>query len=601
MKNPRFLPCLIVALSVAHAGETLPVRTEFGAKASVPVGAEASLELPAKVKLGESIPGIFAVKNAGNEPIEITTGGDYRGTGFPLRLKIRVTDSEGIVLPDTSSGLPNFGGFSGPTIIPPGASHDLAFPLAGYVTFPSSGNYQIEACHDLGWIVDDANPHPVAKTSIEIDMPTAEEALTRVHSLCTGNDEDRLFQLGKLGHDVFLPALLEEAEAGNVDAVAGIAGIPGKAAFEALLQLLRNPSLDVVKAAGTSLKWRLPDLEDPSKPAFRSWEETPARLKDWNLKYRAPLLESALALLKSSDSGAVEIGAFFIQAQGDEAQAKALLDATQTALDGPWEIRSGKGVNVLDPPAPLRGLISAIDALRFRGWRTAQDTNGGSAVILARFRELADPKMPRPIDDRWKQTVIAFITSNPPTFRQNAILAIPSPITEEFEKPLLNALDDKDWGVLRTACEVAGKSGRKSFIRPLCQIVETTHETFVQSAASSSAFALGARVELWDAWCEVITDQDFMYAALRELAVGTINLPTSSSSGSSNFTREQRFAIRDEWRAFLTLNRDRLASGERLPHDDPSITPMLTGVNFDPSGNPAIEIRLEDGTRWPPR
>jgi len=115
----------------------------------------------------------------------------------------------------------------------------------------------------------------------------------------------------------------------------------------------------------------------------------------------------------------------------------------------------------------------------------------------------------------------------------------------------MKALEDKDWGVLRSACEVAGKSGRASFIRPLCQIVETTHQTFVQDAASSSALALGARVELWDAWCEVITDPDFMCTALGQLASGTLDLSSNGSSGNSNFTRGQRFAMRDAWRAFL--------------------------------------------------
>jgi hypothetical protein len=208
--------------------------------------------------------------------------------------------------------------------------------------------------------------------------------------------------------------------------------------------------------------------------------------------------------------------------------------------------------------------------------------------------------MPRPTDDSWKETVLAFIDANPPTFRQNAILAIPTPIVDDkFEKALMKALEDKDWGVLRSACEVAGKSGRASFIRPLCQIVETTHETFVQDAASSSALALGARVELWDAWCEVITDQDFMCTALGQLARGTLDLSPNGSSGNSYFTRAQRFAIRDAWRAFLAKNRDRLARGERVPLDDPSVTLSLTGSDIDP-GNPAIRMNLKDGGHWPP-
>ncbi|MEO5915470.1 MAG: HEAT repeat domain-containing protein [Luteolibacter sp.] len=584
--------------SFAYAGNPLPIKTEYGAKFPVPTGAEVSLKLPEKLRLGDAIPGTFTVRNAGAEPFEISTGGDYRGTGFPLRLKIRVTDTQGGALPDASEGLPEFGGIMGSQKIEPGAAFDITFPLAGYVTFPGAGIYTVEACHDLGWLVNEARPHPIGKARIEIVMPTADEAAARVRDLCAGDDQDRLFQLEKLKNGVFLPALIREAEAGHIAAVTGIAGISGRAAFEALLNLLEHPSADIVKAAGNLLKWRMPALSTPDKPAFPSWKENRAALEDWYPKYREPLLKSALALLHSKDAEAVELGASFIQAQGDASQAGPLLEATQTALDGPWEIRSGKGANVLDPPPPLRSLIAAIDALRGRGWSLGPDPAGGSAVLLAQFRELADPTLPRPATDRWQQTLIAFSDANPPTFRQNAILAIPTPVSDVFEPTLMKALEDKDWGVLRTACEVAGKSGRALFIRPLCQIVETTHETFVQSAASSSAFALGARVELWNAWCEVITDQDFMSEALRQLALGTIDLTSGSSSGNSNFTREERFAIRDAWRNFIRKNSGRLARGERISADDPSVSPALTGCDIH-AQDPAVRFQLPGGKQWP--
>ena len=588
--------CLI---PVAHAGNTLPIETEHGAKSPVPIGTEVSLKLPEKVKLGDAIPGTFTVRNTGAETFEISTGGDYRGTGFPLRLKIRVTEAQGGVLPDTSGGLQDSGGLMGSKKIEPGAAFDITFPLAGYVTLPGAGIYTVEACHDLGWLVDDARPHPVAKARIEIAMPTADEAAARVRDLCVGDDRERLFQLGKLQHRVFLPALIREAEAGHATAVAEIDGISGTAAFEALLRLLENPSTEVVKAAGNSLKWRLPSLLTPDKPALSSWKDNSVALRDWDPKYREALLKSALTLLHSKDAAAVELGASFIHAQGDASHASAWLEATQIALDGPWEIRSGKGANTLEPPPPLRGLIAAIDALRGRGWRLGPNTAGGTAAILVQFRELSDPTLPRPATDGWKQTLLSFSDANPPTLRQNAILAIPTPITDEFAPALMKALEDKDWGVLRSACEIAGKSDRASFIGPLCQIVETTHETFILSAASSSAFTLGARVELWNAWCEVITDQEFMSTAIRQLAKGTLDLTSGSSSGNSNFTREQRFAIRDAWRDFIRKNSERLARGERIATGDPTVSRALTGSDINPQ-NPAVRFQLADDKHWPP-
>ncbi|WP_367872867.1 HEAT repeat domain-containing protein [Luteolibacter sp. Populi] len=598
MKTSLLFACLLLVLPAAHGGNALPIKTKSGAKLSVPPGVDVSLKLPEKVRLGDAIPGAFTVRNTGGEPFEISTGGDYRGTGFPMRLKIRVTDSRGKVLPDESIKLWNRGGMIGTEKIGPGGSSNIALPLAGYVMFPGAGIFTVEACHDLGWMVEEERPHPVAKANIEIIMPSAEEALARVRDLCSGSDRDRLLQLEKLQHGIFLPALIQEAQAGHANAVTGIAGIRGAAAFEALLGLLENPSPDIVKASAAAVKWQLPDLADAAKPTFPSWRDKATILQNWNPKFRKQLLDAALPMLRSKDAATVELGASFIQAQGDAAQAKPLLDATQTALDGPWEIRSGKGANTLDPPPPLRGLIHAIDALRGRGWRLGPDPDGGSAMILARFRELADPNMPRPGTDGWKQTILAFIDANPPTFRQNAILAIPTPVPAGFEPALMKALDDKDWGVLRSACEVAGKSGRVSFIPPLCRIVETTHQSSVQSAASSAAQALGARVELWEAWYEVITDQESMYEALTELAFGTLEIPSRSGGGNRNFTLEQRFAIRDAWREFIRKNHDRLARGERLPTGDPTVSNSLTGSNFNAS-DPAIRFRLPDGKSWP--
>src|SRR6185436_6870763 len=135
----------------------------------------------------------------------------------------------------------------------------------------------------------------------------------------------------------------------------------------------------------------------------------------------------------------------------------------------------------------------------------------------------------------------------------------------------------------------------------LAQIVETMHATFVQGAAHNAAVALGARTELWAAWCEVITDKEKMHDAVTHLLMGTIALPQSNGwGGNGNFTREQRFAIRDAWRGFLAKHHGVLAKGGRVPMDDPSITPLLIGANFNPD-QPVVQIQLKDGASWPPR
>ena len=590
-----------------HAGNPLPISEDdtFGPAGPVPEGAAVSLELPATAKIGDAIKGRFIICNTGTKPFVISTGFDYRGSGVPLRLKVRVTDSEGRVLTDMAQGLPCLGGLGGDATIEPGKSHEIACPFQAYVTFTDAGTYVVEACHDLGWKVDDTRPHPVAKTKIKIVLPSPEQATARVRELCMGTDEDVKWQLFKLQHPSFLPALMAEAEAGRSTAVIGISGIPSKGATEALLKLLVHSSPEVVTGAARELTGRLPSLEDGSKSAFHNMYVPPPRdalLKTWDSKYRGQLLEAAHRFLQSTDKETIALGASFITAQGGSDDAPALLATIDRIFERNWEIRAGKDANVIDPPAPLGALFGALDSLRARGWRT--DGGPDRAARLAHFRQLADPKMARPADDRWKQSILAIVDQDPlqtpSVFRENAVRAIPVPVPDEFVKPLLKAFDDQDWAVVMAACEVAGKSGRKIFIPGLAQIVETMHHFFVQNAAHNAAVTLGARTELWTAWCEVITDQDRMHDAVNHLVIGTIDLPPSDGyGGNSNFTREQRFAIRDGWRAFLAKHRDLLAKGGRIPMDDPSITPLLTGANFNPD-QPVLEIHLKDRTSWPP-
>ncbi len=63
----------------ADAGNTLPIKTEFGSKSPVPTGAEVSLKLPEKVRLGDAIPGTFTVRNTSAEPFEISTAATIAG------------------------------------------------------------------------------------------------------------------------------------------------------------------------------------------------------------------------------------------------------------------------------------------------------------------------------------------------------------------------------------------------------------------------------------------------------------------------------------------------------------------------------------------
>ena len=197
--------------------------------------------------------------------------------------------------------------------------------------------------------------------------------------------------------------------------------------------------------------------------------------------------------------------------------------------------------------------------------------------------------------------MLVWVENGPATLKICALEAIPEPMSDEAAKVVMNALNDRDWGVMRVACEVAGKSKRPEFAMPLVQIVETGTESFLQRAAIYGAWACGARMPLWEALATSIADEDRMVDVLRELIVQTIDLLQSTGGGgNSNFTRDQRFAIRAAWRSFLQKHRTQLAAGKKVSPPDTATTAALVGANFDPQ-SPAVTIRFKDGNEWPPK
>ena len=430
---------------MADGAVKLDIKQEYNAKQPVPEGASVSLSLPKTVAIGDSIIGRFIVKNTGAVPFEIGTGGDYRGASVPLRLKVRVTDARGLVLPDLAKHENCFGGLMGGNKLAPGESHSIECPLQGYVTFVEPGVYTVEACHDLGWLVQDARPHPVATTKIEVTLPSQDQAAALVRGLCAKDDSETKWQLSKLQHPIFLASLLDEARTGRAVASIGLENIASVETNEALLALVKEAVPDVAKAAASAMTSRLPSLVDATKPAWHSFfNRTPRTdiFKCWQPRFDAPLMEAAHGMLAQKDAALVGLGASFIEARGSPDQSKHLLKALQLALDVYREPRSGPKANVLDQPEPIRQLLRAVDALRERGWRINYE-GGGTAEMIAHYRQIADPKIPHaPMDREQRESATVWMENGPTALRESVIRAIRVPFGEEWDKSLLKAMND---------------------------------------------------------------------------------------------------------------------------------------------------------------
>lgn len=613
MKRIRLLFLFVVSGAWIGAAELLPLEQHYPAKEFAPsVGdVKAALLLPNSAMVGESIAAQLVIENTGARPFAIMLGGDYRGTGYPLRMKVRVRNSEQVDLPRVDAR-PRFGGMMIPKRVEPGARELIEFPLDCYVEFPRAGTYLVTAGHDLGWIVDPAHPHPIAQASLTVTEPTSEQAAAYVNKLFAdaeaSPEHEGVLRIEKqlcvLRHPAYLPALAERARGGSAAAVKAIGHIATPEATATLLAMLDSQPPAITTTAVSQLLRRVPLRDDPSRTAeFNVWSSPyqirPLLPDSWREEFSEPLVASAVKFLESVDTAEVESAAQILRALGEPEHAPALLAALQRALDVYQAPRSGAGANTLDAPKPQKPLIDALDALRARGWRIAY--GGNMAHMVAWFRQLADAKVSTPVDEATWESMATWLENGPATVRIAALEALPDPLPDSCEPILLRVLNDADWGVLRVACDVAAKSKRPVFARPAVQILEEADDTFLQNAAHGAALSCGARLELWEAWVGAIMNIRRSSDALRALIEGTIELPRlGGGSATGLLSRDQRFALRAAWRDFLAAHREDLVAGRRVHLTDSATIARLTGMDFKPTG-PVIELSLPDGSLWPPR
>jgi hypothetical protein len=303
----------------------------------------------------------------------------------------------------------------------------------------------------------------------------------------------------------------------------------------------------------------------------------------WLEEAREPLLKAGRTLLASGNVQQVRTGAFVIESIGVPADGPRVLEAFGPVLRDVHD-REKPDENILENPGAADALIAALAGLRERGYRAPD--SGGVEVILAQFLQWGDPAMPR--RRGWEDTLEAFMSQRPALLREVGLRALPSPPDGRWEKVLLKALDDRDRGVMRAACEVAGASGNPRFVEALANIVRGEQHEWVVGSASEALLKLGARAAAADAWIERLADAKLYPAALRFLAKTLEHPATSSSSGRTDASREARFALREKWRRFFT-DPERMAlvqAGKPVPVTEDQARDLFGGVfAFDLEGN----------------
>ncbi|MBP8260015.1 MAG: HEAT repeat domain-containing protein [Verrucomicrobia bacterium] len=567
----------------------------------VPDGAQVALVFASGTSflLGDVIEFTFILSNAGPRSLEFETGGDYRGTGFPTRYRFTVIDENRRALPKET--WMEMGGLAGPSKLEPGEVHRQLLRLQNYVRVDRPGVFSVQVAHDFGWTATQDRPLPVARATIAISIPTAEQAAERVRLVAASQEPIEENQLGAywhktdfryLSHPVFLSALERQAGLGEARALEGVQRIQTTNATWALIRLLSSENPVVLHGAALFLGQRMPPRivgGYPRRPfGYVAEEAAAAYTNQWLPEAAEPLRIAASRLLRSTNTNHARTGAFIIESIGRTEDAVPVLEALRKTLEQ-WSLREKPEDNILNAPGAGDALMAALGGLRERGYRAPR--NGGIEVIMAQFLEWADPTMPR--GDGWEQTLEAFFTQNPPMLREAAVRALPKPPAGKWEKLLLEALDDRDRGVIREACRAAGASESAIFIVPLANIVRTERHVWVVREASQALTKLGAHWAATDAWIERVADEELWHDSMAFL-VEKLEHPKPGGGTSGNRpSREERVALRQKWQRFFSdkERQELVQSGRPVPVTEDEARDLLGG---------AFRIWLEGDKTWPP-
>ena len=558
----------------------------------VPPGATIRLDFDRQeFFLGEDVMVHFVLENNGDQAFTYSTGGDYRGASRALRFKVTATDEAGHVAEDPDPKPNCFGGIGGPRSLKPGEKFTAELALSRYCDIIQPGQYTITATHDFGW-KKSAGKHPAGEAVIKFRVPMSSDA-ERIVSDLEKLPADKA-DYSCLRNPAYLEPLTRRARAGDQRALQGIGSIPVPAATEALITLAGSSDTNLALEAALTLNSRLPDPEFEGKLPGRGFfrfdhKESRRRLaaRSWDAKFAPDVRTLAAKFLTHPDIMAIGCGAFMVQTVGTTNEAQVVLAALDRVLEPLVNPRRDPKDNILNYPEPVPELRRAMQSLEARGFVLGQGLSG-QAQFLEYFTTLIDKPPPRPSD--WLRLLEAFGENCRYPVREAALRSIPQPVPVECYAFITARLADKDLGVCRAACELAGKSGNRDFRKPLLEIIATENHEWLLWAANNAMFALGGGYDLFTTWADRLGDEHTCYLALDALQAVLEGLPGLCST-RSGLTRSERLELRQAWQTFLAAHADELRQGKRFKVDDPAITPALFGR--------ARSWQLPDGRYWP--
>ena len=520
--------------------------------------------------LGENVLADFCVANTTGAPIEISVGGDYRGSTRALRFKTTVLDERGGAMPDPDPNPMNFGGLGYSPKIKPGEPWCASLQLMRYARIDAPGRYRVTVRHDLGWAPGAA---PTAEGAIELRMPSeseaeavirAMEALPRDPSTSAGKTAIAFADFTALRYPVYLPALLARAQKGSKDALTAIGQIPTVEATRALVGLLGHADRSVARGAAGVLALRLPDpaLQGALQPRNVFANEMPEQRKylaqSWSPDLADAVRAAARSSLASSDVDDVRAGAFMFTAVGTPADAPAVAAALGAALE-----RTKTAARETDLYPPLRGatqeLLRAAEILVARGHVPPSPKTPGEVALYLVALTKSKPT-------GWEGELGKALAHPIPYVQKLALERVPAPVPPEYVAKIDAALGSSDVDAQIEACHVVEK-GKLAALEPgVLRALGKAREMWLVRAAEAAAIAIGAYPKALDAIAAKMADPA-MTPAIFDHLLGLTD-GNGRSAGADAIDAAQAKALAAAWGAFVRAHRADVLAKKRVPLDD---------------------------------
>jgi len=588
---------LLLAVSAMSFGADASHNAFFPDAPPVPAGAKVTVEFDrAEYFLGETVYASFIIENTGAEPFQIFLGSDYSGSMRADRFRVTATDEAGHEAADPFPNAGSMGGLGFEPTIKPGEKHTEKVPVLHYRRFDHPGRYTVRISHDLGWN-QSGRPYPVGEATItfrEPDAAQAEQIVARMENSRGASDEPPDFSVLRL--PIFLAPLQRRAETGDTKALEGLGSVESREATEVLIRLAKGRKKKFALQAALTLNARLPDPEFDKKLPRRGMfvdagMESRNRLATvaWDEPFSPGVRTLAVQFLADKDQPSVECGAFMIEAIGTPKEAPAVEAAITRALGATRIVRDRPDSDILRAPEPLPELFRAMQMLHQRGYEIEPNSKG-KAQACASFEWLAGQPGPRTAE--WEKAFALFRGDESCVVREAALRSIPQPIPEKYIPAVMKGLTDRDCGVARAACEVAGKSGDPRFVKPLLEIIATGSHEWLLREASSAAYALNSRYEMYAAWVARMADHGMLSLSFDGLQEVVADHP-KGWSGQTELPQSELLALQHAWQNFLAKHEQELRDGRQFQVGGPELTPELYGQ--------ARRFTLPDGKEWPPQ